>query len=298
MSALGFVGLGLMGSAITTRLLEEGFVVRGYDVDPARRQQFEDAGGIACENLGEVVAGVDTVVLSLPHGRVVREVCLGPGGLASVAPAGLHVLDTTTASYAEVIATAQELERFGIEYLDVTVSGTSAMVAQRDLVAMVGGTVEQYDKVGPVVDAFSRSRHHVGPVGAATKTKLVVNLVVGSTRLVLAEALVLGEQGGLLLDPLMDVLKDSVGYSKVMDVYGDRLVNGDHSNPTGRLASHAKTIDLILDFGREVKAPLWMTTTLAQVLSAAKMEGLSDADSTATIEVLRRLAAAAQPVSR
>jgi 2-hydroxy-3-oxopropionate reductase len=284
------IGLGLLGSALTTTLLERGFDVSGFDRDPERLREHGERGGSAAGSVAEAVEDVDRVLLCLPTSEISREVCLGADGIAGTAQRGTVVIDATTARPSDSIAIGRGLAEHGLPYLDATVSGSSAMARERDIVVMVGGDADAFARVRGVLEAMARSVHHVGGQGAGATTKLIVNLALGAHRLVLAEALVLGERSGLDLTALLDVLKDSAAYSKAMDGWGERMVAGDHGRPMSRIRQHAKDVRLILEAGHAVGAPLWVGATVAQVLAVAQQQGLADADNSAVIEVLRRLA--------
>jgi 2-hydroxy-3-oxopropionate reductase len=284
------VGVGLLGSALTTSLLAAGYTVRGYDADEARRRELVDRGGGAAASLREAVEGSPVVLLALPTGEHVRDVCLGPDGIAAATDAGTVVIDATTARPADSISTGEALAAHGIAFLDASVSGSSAMALQRDIVFMVGGAAADVERVRPLLEAMARSVHHVGPLGSGTRTKLVVNLLLGAHRLALAEALVFGEQAGLELSTILDVLKDSAAYSKVMDWWGDRMVEGRHDEPMSRVRQHAKDVRLMVEEGSAVGAPMFVTAMLSQLLVVAEQQGLGSADNSAVVEVLRRLA--------
>jgi 3-hydroxyisobutyrate dehydrogenase-like beta-hydroxyacid dehydrogenase len=183
----------------------------------------------------------------------------------------------------------------GIDYLDTAVSGSSTMAWERDIVVMVGGSGAALDRVRPVLEGAARSVRHVGGPGAGARTKLIVNLMLGAHRVVLAEALNLGEQAGVDLDVLLETLKDSAAYSKAMDGWGRRMVEGDHGNPMSRIRQHNKDVRLILEEGQRAGAPLWMATTVSQVLNVALAQGLGDADNSGVMAVFRELAASAKP---
>lgn len=285
------IGIGLLGSALTASLLGHGFRVTAYDPDPDRRREHESRGGRAADSVPAAVAEADVVLLALPTGEIVRDVCLGPSGIGSGARAGTLVVDATTARPADSIATGRALADHGIGFVDASVSGSSAMAWERDIVILVGGTEDQVDRVRPVLEAMARSVRHVGPLGAGVRTKLIVNLALGIHRLALAEALVLGERAGLDLAELLDVLKDSAAYSKAMDGWGERMVLGDHDRPRSRIRQHAKDVALMLDEGAAAGAPLPLTETLAGVLDKARAQGLCGADNSAVVAVLRHLAA-------
>ena len=287
---VGAIGLGLLGSALTATLLDRGFEVSGFDRDPARLGDHRQRGGHAASSIAEAVDGVDRVLLCLPTSEISRAVCLGAGGIAGTAQPGTVIIDATTSKPSDSVAIGRGLAEHDLCYLDATVSGSSVMARERDIVVMVGGDADAFERARPVLDAVARSVRHVGGPGAGATTKLIVNLALGAHRLVLAEALVLGERSGVDLDVLLDVLKDSAAYSKAMDGWGERMVAGDHDRPMSRIRQHAKDVRLILEAGHAVGAPLWVGATVAQVLAVAQQQGLSDADNSAVIEVLRRLA--------
>jgi 2-hydroxy-3-oxopropionate reductase len=285
------IGIGLLGSALTASLLDRGYGVLGYDPDPERVREHEARGGRGAGSVRFAVARADLVLLALPTGEIVRDVCLGPDGIGAAARPGTLVVDATTARPADSVATGRALAERGIGFVDASVSGSSAMAWERDIVILAGGSGEQVERARPVLEAMARSVRHVGPLGSGTRTKLIVNLALGVHRLALAEALVLGERSGLDLAELLDVLKDSAAYSKAMDGWGDRMVTGDHDRPRSRIRQHAKDVRLMLDEGVAVGAPLPLTGTLAGVLEQAHEYGLADADNSAVVAVLRRLAA-------
>lgn len=288
---VGAIGLGLLGSALTATLLEHGFEVHGHDIDPQRLREHEQRGGVAAGSVREAVEGADQVLLCLLTSEIGSRVCFGPGGIAEVAASGLLVMDATTARPSDSIAIANGLVAHGIDYLDTAVSGSSAMAWQRDIVLMVGGPAEALERARPTLQVLGRSVHHLGGHGMGSRAKLIVNLVLGAHRLVLAEALVLGERSGVDLPKLLEVLRDGAAYSKAMDVWGERMVVGDHGNPASRIRQHAKDVRLMLEEGREAGAPLWVAETVNRALVVTEALGLSDADNSAVAETLRRLAA-------
>ncbi len=199
------------------------------------------------------------------------------------------MIDTTTARPEDSAEIAAELENRGIAFLDASLSGTSKMAWSRDLVAMVGGRAEDFERAQPVLDAISRKSYHLGPGGAGARTKLIVNLVLGLNRLALAEGLVLGMKAGMDMDILLAVLKDGAAYSKGMDQKGEKMIRGDY-RPEARIRQHHKDVRLILEQGQRFGAPMFLTSVMDQILQAAETGGLSDMDNSTVIEVLRRFA--------
>lgn len=284
---VGLIGLGLMGSAMSSNLLRAGHQVSGFDLDPARRQEHQARGGLVALS-GADCAAAGIVVLSLPTSDDCRRVCFAPDGVAAGRPR--LVIDTTTARPADSVEIGGRLGDLGIGFVDATLSGNAAQAAAGDLVAMAGGTAQDFATARPILDAIARSVHHLGPVGSGATTKLIVNLVLGIHRMALAEGLVMGERAGVDLGRLLTVLKDGAAYSKAMDIWGERMVEGDHLPPASRIRQSHKDFRLIVEQGQNLGSPTWLAATVRQLLGTAEATGLGDADNSAAIEILRRQA--------
>lgn len=287
---LAMIGLGLMGSRMSVHLLGAGLVVRGYDPDPDRMAEFAQRGGVVTGSPGEAVQGCWAALLSLPTSDVSREVCLGSGGLSSSGVAPLYVYDTTTGRPGDAVEISAALSGHGITYCDSTVSGNSEVAESGELVVMVGGPEDAYLAGQPIFEAIGRSHHHVGEVGSGSRIKLIVNHALTVHRMALAETLVVAELAGMDLETTLEVLKDSLAYSKAMDVWGDRMVAGDHDFPFARLHQSHKDARLIVEHGRELGATMDLADVARAALAEGEATGLADLDNSSVAEVVRRRA--------
>ncbi len=287
---IGIVGLGLMGTAMSRKLMESGHRVYGFDIDQSRLDALAANGGAPAGSAAEAAEDAQFVIISLLYSHVVRETCLGAGGIASVAREGLIIIDTSTASPDDSAKLGEDLRARNIGFLDASLSGSRNNVLDGQIVSVVGGEESDFEAAKPVLAKFARSIHHMGPNGAGARTKLVINLVLGLTRLALSEGLVLGMKSGLEMEGLLEVLKDSAAYSKAMDQRGPRMIHADYDNPLSRIKQHHKDVRLMLEQGQKLGSPMLLSTVHQQVLQAAELGGLADADTAAIIEVFRRMA--------
>lgn len=287
-STIAVIGLGLMGSRMARRLLDHGYAVRGYDPDPDRMAELVEIGGSEAGSPAQAVAGMSLALLSLPNSEVSKEVCLGPDGLGF--QRGLHVYDATTGRPADAAEIGEALLEQEILYCDTTVSGNAELAEQGELVVMVGGPVAAYRTGIPVFEVIGRSHHHVGEVGAGSRMKLLVNQALTIHRMALAETLVVAEIAGLDLSATLAVLKDSLAYSKAMDVWGERMVDGDHARPHSRLRQNGKDTRLIVEHAGQLGAPSDLVEVVADALAEGESTGLADLDNSAIVEVVRRRA--------
>ena len=287
---IGIVGLGLMGTAMSQKLMQEGHRVWGFDIDQSRLDALAENGGAPAGSAAEAAEDAQFVIISLLYSQVVRETCLGDGGIASVARDGLIIIDTSTASPDDSEKLGEDLRKKNIGFLDASLSGSRNNVLDGQIVSVVGGEESDFEAAKPILAEFARSIHHMGPNGAGARTKLVINLVLGLTRLALSEGLVLGMKSGLEMEGLLEVLKDSTAYSKAMDQRGPRMIHADYDNPLSRIKQHHKDVRLMLEQGQKLGSPMLLSTVHQQVLQAAELGGLADADTAAIIEVFRRMA--------
>jgi 3-hydroxyisobutyrate dehydrogenase-like beta-hydroxyacid dehydrogenase len=288
--AIGLVGLGLMGSAMSTRLLSAGHTVVGYDVAAAAREAHAARGGEVVDAAGEVAARSRVVILSLPNGQISRRACFDPGGVAT----GVHdrsvVVETSTVLPDEAVRMASELAARGAGFTDAALSGHSEMVGRGDALGMLGGEATDAAVVEPVLDAFCREVMHVGGHGDGMRAKIVVNQILTINRFAVAEGLVLAEKLGVDVGRMLEVLRSSAAYSKAMDMWGDRMVERRYTEPASRVNSHDKDARLTLQLGREHHAPMLLTSQVNQVVQSMLARGMADLDNASVVEALRDLA--------
>jgi 3-hydroxyisobutyrate dehydrogenase-like beta-hydroxyacid dehydrogenase len=287
---VGLIGLGLMGTAMSTRMLAAGHHVVGFDVSSAAREAHEARSGEVAAASAGAVARCRLVILSLPSGQISRSVCLDPDGLAEAARPGTVVIETSTVDPEEAEHLATELRARGLVFCDAALSGSSEMVAGGDTLAMVGGDATAVDVARSILSAFCREVRHVGGVGDGMRAKLVVNQILALNRFALAEGLVLAEAMGLDLEQMLAVLQASAAYSRAMDMWGRRMVERRFDEPVSRVRMHNKDAQVTLAVGRRHRAPMFATTQLNAFVQVALANGLGEADNSAIIEVLRTMA--------
>ena len=284
---IGFVGLGLMGSRMIANLISAGFPVIGYDIDPDSVTAFIEAGGKQIDDPVSMAAQADVIMLSLPNSDVVNTVVSQSLKLFEVSCKGLILIDTTTADPVLSEQLAVQLRKKGIEMLDATISGTPKMCAERDITLMVGGDEENFKKCESIFSALAKKTYYLGKNGSGALMKLIVNLVLGLNRMVLAEGLALGEKAGMDAQQLLEVLKQSAAYSKAMDMKGSKMIAAEFLPAEGKLAFHLKDVHLMLDLGRRLNFPLLLSSLHAQALTSLVARGKADWDNAAIISFYR-----------
>ena len=280
-TTIGFVGLGLMGSGMARNLIEAGFSVTGYDLDPEKAAAFASLGGDLSEDPGTMAAHVDVIILSLPNSSVVNDVVQNTLRLQETGREKLILIDTTTADPGMSTSLASQLQKKSIAMLDATISGTSKMCAEKNVTFMVGGDKTVFDRCDTIFAAMGAQTFYLGPNGSGAMMKLIVNLVLGLNRMVLAEGLALGKRAGVSSDQMLKVLKNSAAYSKAIDMKGLKMTASDFLPAEGKLAFHLKDVRLMLDLSRQLNFPLPLSSLHAQALTSLVAKGRGEWDNAA-----------------
>ncbi len=284
---IGLIGLGLVGSSLLKRFVAAGYGCVGYDISPDAMERAAANGMTPADSPSQVSACARRVVLSLPNSDTVETVAEGANGLHHGLQTNSLVIDTTTSDPERCVRLAGRLSAKGVHFLDATILGSSQMVTEGTCLVMVGGGEEQLSRGRDILETFSHRIYAMGENGKGAEAKLIVNLVLGLNRLVLAEGLLLSKKAGVNLDRMLEVLKDGAAYSKVMDQKGGRMIKEEFT-AEARLAQHLKDVGLILDMGMKHGLKLPVSALHAQILRSGVDAGYADQDNASVIKALEQ----------
>lgn len=280
---VGVIGLGLMGMAMTERLLEAGYAVFVWNRTREKAAALLARGARWCDN---PLVACDRVLISLYTTDTVEEVV---GEMDSGLKPGHILIDTTTGEPEQTARLGARLAQRDVQYLDAPISGSSEQTRRGEATAIVGGPRETYDTCEDLFRCLVKRAFYAGPWGSGAKMKLISNLVLGLNRAALAEGLVFAEAIGVNPERALEVLMGTMAYSRIMDTKGRKMLDGDFT-VQARLSQHLKDIRLILDASSATGQPLPLTDAHRQLLEAAETAGFGDADNSAIIrafDVLR-----------
>ncbi len=289
MKRIGIIGVGLLGSAVASRLLKAKFEVKGYDARPEQLKALQPQGLIAAGSVADTAAEADAVFTILPSLESVETAILGTGGLLETAPRSTTLIQMSTISPELTRRLAKAALAKGLGFLDTPMSGTSAMVERGDCAIFVGGDQAQADACRPIFDAIAKKTHYVGDVGMASLAKLATNLLVGLNTAALAEALVLGMKGGLAPAALLDILKESAAASKMVDVRGPLMVSH-RFDAQMKVDLFLKDFKLMLEEGQRLGVALPLTSVTQQLVTATAAAGWGEEDLAAILTTFEQLA--------
>ena len=288
MAELGYVGLGVMGSSVTRRLLDAGHTVHVWNRTREKAEPLLEAGAQWADSPREVAERAEIVFTMVTNTAAVRAVFEGDDGiLAGLTPGKIYV-DMSTASPANARARAEPVEAAGAQMLDSPVSGTSITVDQGKASLMVGGDAEAFERARPILEAIGPKVFHMGGNGTAVGLKIAINLSLAVQMLAFSEGVLLAEKSGIDRERVVEAMLASV-IASPMVAYRGPLVLGHPDEVWFDCHMMQKDMNLALEMGRELEVPLPTTAVTNEMLTAARGMGLADKDFAIIFDALAKM---------
>ncbi len=210
-AVVGFVGLGAMGGPMVTQLAQHGVRTVVFDVDAAKGRRLAEVPGIqVAASLGEL-DGAELAICMLPNSAIVEHVVADDGGLLDVLAPGTLIVDMSSSDPRRTVELASTVAARGLELVDAPVSGGVRQASVGELTVMFGGTVEQLERIRPVLQALASRIVRVGDVGAAHAMKALNNVMSAMGLSIACEVVEVGRRFGLDPHVMLEVLNGSTG---------------------------------------------------------------------------------------
>lgn len=282
---IGWIGAGKMGGPMSCNIMTAGGQVTVFDPVPENAAGVVAAGGTAAASNVALAADSEIVFSMIPNDAVLRSVTLGGAGIFAVMKPGSIYVDMSTVSpevSAEVSAAA---EAAGIAYLRAPVSGSIALAEVGKLTIMVSGPAAAYERCEPIFDAMGAQNFYLGNGDQARYLKLVINLLVGTTGAVLAEALTLGRKGGLDWNQMIDVIGVSAAASPYIQ-YNVAPLKARDFTPQFTTEQMVKDSRLISEAGHAAGVPLAIGDAMLATFEQTIEAGYGGENLTAAIKMI------------
>ena len=282
---IGWIGAGKMGGPMSCNIMTAGGQVTVFDPVPENVAGVVAAGGTAAASNVALAADSEIVFSMIPNDAVLRSVTLGEAGIFAVMKPGSIYVDMSTVSpevSAEVSAAA---EAAGIAYLRAPVSGSIALAEVGKLTIMVSGPAAAYERCEPIFDAMGAQNFYLGDGDQARYLKLVINLLVGTTGAVLAEALTLGRKGGLDWNQMIDVIGVSAAASPYIQ-YNVAPLKARDFTPQFTTEQMVKDSRLISEAGHAAGVPLAIGDAMLATFEQTIEAGYGGENLTAAIKMI------------
>jgi 3-hydroxyisobutyrate dehydrogenase len=293
MANLGFVGLGVMGSEMVSRLLSKGHIVTGYNRTRTKAQRLIDRGMKWCESPRAVCAAADVTFSMVTNEKALAAIMEGPDGILSAVAPGTFLVDMSTVSPHYSRSVAVQVREKGGDMIDAPVSGSVITLQEGKLSVMVGGRRETFERLKPILDDIGPKVTYVGDNGLALAMKIATNLSLAVQMMAFCEGVLLAEKSGIAREVAVDVLTHSAVASPMIKYRGPFVL----SMPAEAwfdVNMMQKDMMLALDMGRALDVPLPTTAVSNEFLTAARGMGFAKQDFAVVFEVLARMSGVAK----
>lgn len=283
---IAVIGVGLMGSAIATRLLAAGQIVTVFDLDRAKVDALVVNGAAAAADIAKATQASDFIILSLNHASIVQRAVFDAQGVASAADAGKLLIDMSSIDPKETAHMAASLRsKTGMAWVDCPLSGGVPGALAGRLTIMAGGREEDFERARAVMQHLAANYTLMGPNGAGQTVKLINQLFCAVQFQAVAEAVKLAEAGGVDPAAIPAALKGGRADSAILQEFMGKFARRDFSS-TGRIDNMMKDLNSIQGFALSTGTPLPMTGQVVEIHRLLCAAGLGPRD---TAEMMRLL---------
>jgi 3-hydroxyisobutyrate dehydrogenase len=290
MQTVGLVGLGKIGLPIAENLIKSGYRVLGY-----RRSSladFEKIGGIPARSPAEIGAQTDIVLTCMPSAEALDEIVQGRQGLVHSARPGQIVVELGSHLIPDKERQIAPLAAKGAAFLDGEVGGTPSMVTARKAVVYLAGDEEAAKKAEQVVRGFSDICVYFGPFGAASKVKLINNLLVAVHQVATGEAMALALKTGVDIDLLIKAIASGSGGSMQFGLRAPWMAQRRFLPAHGTTFGISHYFELIGDFADRVGVATPMLDRAIEVHQRVIDSGLGELDHAVLVDVIAKMSRA------
>jgi len=288
MANLGFVGLGVMGSEMVSRLLDKGHTVTGYNRTRAKAERLIKKGMKWGDTPRAVCAAADVTLSMVTNEKALGAVMDGPDGILSAVAAGKFLIDMSTVSPSYSRSVATRVREKGADMIDAPVSGSVITLQEGRLSVMVGGRRETFDRMKPILDDIGPKVTYVGDNGLALSMKIATNLSLAVQMMAFSEGVLLAEKSGIKREVAVDVLTNSAVASPMIKYRGPFVLTMPEE-AWFDVNMMQKDMMLALDMGRALDVPLPTTAVSNEFLTAARGMGFAKQDFAVVFDVLAKM---------
>ena len=284
---VAFLGLGVMGYPMAGHLARAGHQVTVYNRTAAKAQAWAaEYGGQAVATPREAASGAEFVFACVGNDDDLRSVVLGADGALAGMASGAVFVDHTTASAEVARELSSAAKTLGLRFIDAPVSGGQAGAVNGALTVMCGGEQAPFDAMQPVAMAFAKAVTLVGASGAGQLAKMVNQICIAGLVQALAEGINFGQQAGLDMKQVLDVIGKGAAQSWQMDNRGKTMVDGEF-NFGFAVDWMRKDLGLVLDEARRNGAAVPVTALVDQFYGDVQRLGGQRWDTSSLIKRLK-----------
>lgn len=286
METYGFLGLGIMGSAMAKNLIKAGFKVKVWNRSAAKCEELAALGAEVASTPAEIAATCAITIAMLADPAAAHAVCFGPQGVLEGIGAGRGYVDMSTVDAGTAKEIAAAVTARGGRFLEAPVSGSKKPAEDGTLIILAAGDRGLFDQTMPLFEKMGKKSLFLGEVGRGAEMKLIVNMVMGGMMTIFCEGLALADKAGLESADLLDVLDSGALANPMFKLKGAQMTGGSFA-PAFPLKHMQKDMRLAVALGDALGQPLFTAAAANENFKRAKGAGFADEDFCAVYKAIR-----------
>jgi 3-hydroxyisobutyrate dehydrogenase-like beta-hydroxyacid dehydrogenase len=283
---IGLIGLGTMGAPMARNIKNAGFDLGVYNRTESRAEAFRDEGATVYYAPWELAEDCDVIIIMVTGPADLLELV---GSIADVLKSGKTVINMTTVSEKATLQAAQIVDSQGADFLDAPVSGSKKPAEDGTLVILAGGKEEIIDETEPLLLSMGKKVVGCGEIGAGTKMKLMINMLLANMMGAYAEALTFGRKMGLDFEVINETINSGALGCPLFTIKGNSIARDDYAKNFS-IDLIFKDINLALEAGGISGIALPVTSAVREMFSGAEGMGLGDEDMAAVVKYYQKTA--------
>ncbi|KAH7439161.1 hypothetical protein KP509_04G048000 [Ceratopteris richardii] len=283
--AVGFLGLGIMGTAMATNLIRAGYNVSVWNRNPSKCEPLISQGASGGASPADIASQCNITFAMLADPAAALEVASGKGGVIHGLGPCKGYVDVSTVDGETSKTISGLVKATGASFLEAPVSGSKKPAEDGTLIFLTAGDKQLYEQAAPLLDIMGKSRFYLGEVGNGAAMKLIVNMIMGSMMASFSEGLVLGNKIGLDPNTIVEVISQGAISAPMFSMKGPSMVNKKFS-PAFPLKHQQKDLRLALQLAEAVSQSVPVAASANELYKVAKCKGLGDQDFSAVIEAI------------
>lgn len=274
---IGFIGLGIMGSAMASNLLKSDHQLYVYNRTKDKADTLIEKGAIWKDTPAELAKDIDVLFTMLEDPNAVENLAIGTDGFVNEMKEGSIWIDSSTVNPSFTKKMAGIALKNNIRFLDAPVSGSKVPAEKGELLFLVGGKAADMEEINPLFDLMGQKAVHMGDHGKGSAMKIMINQLLGQSMLAFSESVSLGMAMGLDKKMAMDVLLNTPVTAPILNVFRYRL-DEENYEPNFPLKHLQKDLHLFTETAFELNQAVPLTNAAKEVYAQAKQKGQGDLD--------------------
>jgi len=285
---IGFIGLGIMGKPMVYNLIKSGYKIRFFARRKSVVNEVKKKGAIQCNSLRNLASACKIIFLNLSDDKAINEVIFGKDNLFDNMKQKTILIDMSTISPHTTLEISKKLKNRKSHILDCPVSGGEIGAINAELSIMVGGKLEIFKRMMPLLSCLGNNITYVGKSGSGQIAKACNQILVAQTIVAVSEILCLAKE--TKTDPVLvqKALMGGFAKSKILDIHGTRIIKTDYE-PGFKSKLHLKDINIAIELCKEHGLTLDGARYARKILKKTVKSDYGDQDSSIMNEIVKNL---------